>query len=386
MAKTQHQQGLPKFSGALDKFKYEETTPEIGREYPNVNIVDDLLNAENADEILRDVAITISQRGVVFFRAQNNLTNELQMEFVNRLGRSVGKPESSSVHIFPLAPAHVPEGGTGDRHISYVNSTAFKYMFEKMPNMDKRRFDAAEWHTDIQFEPVPADYTSLRVHKLPESGGDTLWASGYELYNRLSKPYQDFVDGLTVTCRADCVLMAMQRKGEQIEEGERGSPLNVGRSLTAVHPVVRTNPVTGWKSIYSVGQFSKRINEVNQYESDELLKKFYGMIQDNHDLQVRFRWRNPNDIAIWDNRSTFHRATFDYLNLGERAGNRAVGIGEAPYFDPHSKSRAEALGVKKAEETTKMASGGHMAHGHHMATGHHATNGHHASNGHHMVH
>ncbi len=234
---------------------------------------------------------------MVFFRAQNNLTNELQKEFVHRLGQLAGKPDTSTVHIFPLAPAHVPEGGTGDRHISYVNSVGFKYMFEKMPNMDKRRFDAAEWHSDIQFEPVPADYTSLRVIKLPETGGDTLWASGYEMYNRLSKPYQAFVDGLSVTCRADCVLMAMERKGEQIEEGERGSPLNVGRALTAVHPVVRTHPVTGWKSIYAVGQFAKRINEVNKLESDELLKKFYSMIQDNHDLQVRFRWRTPNDIG-----------------------------------------------------------------------------------------
>ena len=47
-----------KLSGALDQFKYEDTTPVIGREFFDVNIVDDLLNAENADELLRDVAIT----------------------------------------------------------------------------------------------------------------------------------------------------------------------------------------------------------------------------------------------------------------------------------------------------------------------------------------
>ncbi|KAK0724090.1 hypothetical protein B0H67DRAFT_529658 [Lasiosphaeris hirsuta] len=358
MAEGQGRKPL-ELSGALDKFGYEETTPEIGREYVNVNIVDDLLKAESADDLLRDLAITISRRGVVFFRAQTNLSNDLQKEFVHRLGQLAGKPEESSVHIFPLAPAHVPEGGTPDRHISYVNSVGFKYMFEKMPNMDKRRFDAAEWHTDIQFEPVPADYTSLRVIKLPETGGDTLWASGYELYNRLSKPYQSFVDGLTVTCRADCVLMAIRNRGEKIEEGERGNPLNTGTALTAVHPVVRTNPVTGWKSIFAVGQFSKRINEVNQYESDELLKKFYGMIQDNHDLQCRFKWRNPHDIAIWDNRSVFHRATFDYMNLGERSGNRAVGIGEAPYFDPGSKSRAEALGLVKEPQSNGAPATGH---------------------------
>ena len=47
-----------KLSGALNPFKFEETTPAIGREFLNVDIVDDLLNAENADERLRDLAIT----------------------------------------------------------------------------------------------------------------------------------------------------------------------------------------------------------------------------------------------------------------------------------------------------------------------------------------
>lgn len=47
-----------KFSGALDQFKHEDTTPIIGREFFDVNIVDDLLNGENADERLRDIAIT----------------------------------------------------------------------------------------------------------------------------------------------------------------------------------------------------------------------------------------------------------------------------------------------------------------------------------------
>lgn len=57
MANTQHKEPL-ELSGALNSFKYEETTPEIGREYIDINIVDDLMKAENADELLRDLAIT----------------------------------------------------------------------------------------------------------------------------------------------------------------------------------------------------------------------------------------------------------------------------------------------------------------------------------------
>jgi hypothetical protein len=48
-----------KVSGALDgAFGFEEVTPVIGREYPTANIINDLLNAPNADELLRDLAIT----------------------------------------------------------------------------------------------------------------------------------------------------------------------------------------------------------------------------------------------------------------------------------------------------------------------------------------
>lgn len=50
------------------------------------------------------------------------------------------------------------------------------------------------------------------------------------------------------------------------------------------------------------------------------------------------------DAAIWDNRSVYHAATWDYEGLGPRTGHRAVGLGERPFFDPKSKSRREALG------------------------------------------
>ena len=55
------------------------------------------------------------------------------------------------------------------------------------------------------------------------------------------------------------------------------------------------------------------------------------------------------------------------MDLGERSGNRAVGIGEIPYFDPRSQSRAEALGLVKPE--TKPTTNG--VHGHGMDQGAH---------------
>ena len=172
-------------------------------------------------------------------------------------------------------------------------------MFKHERKPEKRRYDSARWHSDIQFEPHPADYTSLRLTQLPKTGGDTLWASGYEIYDRFSKPYQTFFESLTATFSGDGFIKAAEADPEKVKifEDERGNPKNVGKELKAVHPVVRTNPVTGWKSIYAVGPFPKYINELNSEESAELLKKFYDVILENHDLTVRFKWRNKNDLG-----------------------------------------------------------------------------------------
>ncbi len=56
-------------------------------------------------------------------------------------------------------------------------------------------------------------------------------------------------------------------------------------------------PMCRWKSIYAIGSFPKYINELNEEESAELLAKFKRMITENHDLQVRFKWRNANDLG-----------------------------------------------------------------------------------------
>lgn len=235
-----------------------------------------------------------------------------------------------------------------------------------MPN--PRRFDEALWHADGQFEQYPPSFTSLRLSKTPKTGGDTLWASGYELYDRCSKTYQSFLEQLTCTFIGDGYHYAADKFSDRfkIHEGPRGSPHNTGKELTAVHPVVRTHPVSGWKNVFAVGPRThgdfgapKYINELNKEESEEILQKFYDMILKNHDLTVRFKWKNSNDmgtcllpgsaqsadfcLAIWDNRCALHSATFDYDGIGERAGVRVAGVGEKPYFDPHSNSRTEVL-------------------------------------------
>ena len=118
-----------------------------------------------------------------------------------------------------------------------------------------------------------------------------MWASGYDMYDRFSKPYQKLFDGLTATYTGDGIARAVKEGRATLYDKPRPSPRNVGVDLVAVHPVVRTNPVTGWKSIFAIGGFPtcKRINELNEDESSELLATFQNMILKNHDLQVWFK-------------------------------------------------------------------------------------------------
>lgn len=126
---------------------------------------------------------------------------------------------------------------------------------------------------------------------------DTLWASGYEIYDRISEPYQKFLETLSVTFEQPGFGKAAERNGFELYDKPRGSPENVGKELKAVHPVVRTNPVTGWKSIFPVGGHVKHINGVTEDESKKLLDWFLDLVYRNHDLQVRLKWQNPNDIG-----------------------------------------------------------------------------------------
>lgn len=134
-----------------------------------------------------------------------------------------------------------------------------------------------------------------RADRLPTP--DTLWASGYDIYDRISEPYQKFLETLTATFENKTFKEIAESQHFELYEQARGAPENVGGELRAIHPVVRTNPVTGWKSIFPVGGHVKHINGLTKEESGNLLSWFLELLHKNHDLQVRHRWQNPNDIG-----------------------------------------------------------------------------------------
>lgn len=58
------------YSGTLDHYAHRDLTPVIGREYEGLQVTD-LLPAPNRHQRIKDLAVTVSQRGVVFLRNQD---------------------------------------------------------------------------------------------------------------------------------------------------------------------------------------------------------------------------------------------------------------------------------------------------------------------------
>ncbi|SPO06792.1 related to taurine dioxygenase [Cephalotrichum gorgonifer] len=335
--------GPLEYSGSLDSYEQFDTTSVIGREFPTLQLTEIL----NDDTKIRDLAVLVSQRGVVFFRNQD-INIEDQKLLGQKLGELTGKPETSKLHRHALSNSKrgiaVDENGKLDDEVSVISSEQIRKFYGNHFNYASKRLASHGWHADITFERIPSDYAILKIVQPSEdAGGDTLWASGYEAYDRLSPALKTLAESLTATHHQPNFVRVKESFGEDLIDDYRGAPENTGLDFKAEHPVVRTNPVTGWKSLFGAAHqvAAGWINGVTERESEILKDYFTQLIAENHDLQVRFRW-NKNDLAIWDNRSVFHTATNDYT--GKRQGNRVVSLGEKPYFDPASVSRREALG------------------------------------------
>ncbi|PPR05023.1 hypothetical protein CVT24_010216 [Panaeolus cyanescens] len=325
-----------RFLRSLSHFKHYDATPHIGTVFTDSNVqLSRLLSSVDSDNTIKDLAVLVSHRGVVFFKDQD-LNIEQQRQLATRLGELSGKPSSSGLHRHPLTP-----DGTdlGDEVLTISSA-------KRVPGDGAGRA-SRRWHTDVTYEPVPSDYATLKMATAPSSGGDTLWASAYEAYDRLSPAFRKFLEGLTALHSASEFHDYAKAAGFVVSPGPRGSPLNVGTDLSAVHPVIRTHPVTGYKALYVNKVFTRKIMELSQEESEEVLSFLARHVAENHDMQVRYKWEK-NDVAIWDNRCTFHTPTYDYDEL--RVGNRVVSLGEVPYFDPNSKSRREDLMAEKGNQ------------------------------------
>ena len=180
------------------------------------------------------------------------------------------------------------------------------------------------WHSDTTFRLRPTKYTILRCQIMPRTGGDTLWADMAAAYQGLSEPFRRMITGLKAVhdfknfrvlfTRSD-TDQARLRKMEELYPNP-------------THPVVRTHPVTGAKTLYVNPQFTLHIEGMAEDESRGLLDILCKQAQ-VPEYQFRHRWQ-PGDIVFWDNTSTQHYAANDYYPERRRMERTAV-IGDVPY-------------------------------------------------------
>ncbi len=259
-------------------------TPSIGAEIAGVDLRDPL-----GDNQIGALKQALADHLVLFFRDQ-----PIDHEAHKRFGRAFGD----------LALHSAVPGIDGHPEIVAIHADA------------ESKFIAGEhWHSDLTCDAEPPLGSILYLHTVPETGGDTLFASMYAAYEALSPRMQAHLEGLTAIHDADHVYRPL------FPDVQRKYPCST-------HPVVRTHPVTGRKLLFVNASYTTRIVEVPKEESDAILAYLYAHLQ-NPNFHVRFRW-TPHAIAFWDNRCTQHMATWDYFP-NVRSGFRVTVAGDRPF-------------------------------------------------------
>ena len=185
------------------------------------------------------------------------------------------------------------------------------------------------WHTDVTWTATPPAFALLHMEVKPERGGDTLWCSATTAYETLSPVMQEFLCDLTVTHSNEGFIRRMiEKTGDPdhhlVHDLRREYP-------PVVHPMIRTHPETGKRSLIWAKNFIERINELTEEESDTILDLLDRHVADAR-LHCRWAWEE-GDLAIWDERSTLHRAAADHWPH-RRVIRRCEIDGDRPYFDP----------------------------------------------------
>jgi len=179
------------------------------------------------------------------------------------------------------------------------------------------------WHSDTTFRKTPTKYTILRCQIMPKVGGDTLWADMEAAYEGLSEVFKRMIVGLRAVHDFKNFRVLFGKSEEDRAKLRKMEELFPNPS----HPVVRTHPVTGRKSIYVNPQFTLHIEGMEPPESQAILGVLFAQAQ-VPEYQFRARW-TPGTIVFWDNRSTQHYAANDYYPERRRMERTAV-VGDEP--------------------------------------------------------
>lgn len=264
-------------------------TPGFGAEVKDIDLSGDL-----DTDTIEAVYNALVDYKVLLLRAPE-LTPDQHMA----LGRRIGEIE---VHAF------FPNLGEGYEQVSVLDSEAGN--------------TATMWHTDETFLEHPPMGTLTQAKILPDVGGDTLFADSAAAYNALSPNMKQYLEGLTAIHDLGKIAELRYRFGS-------GDAQNLADAVLAerrtAHPVVRTHPETGAKSLFVNPTYTRWIVGLPPDESDMLLGFLY-----RHTVKEQFTYRHQwavGDLLMWDNRSTMHMVLNDFG--GRRVMYRVSVVGSA---------------------------------------------------------
>ena len=279
--------------GNNSKIEIEVLTPAIGAVVHGVDLSQPL-----SDDRYAAIEQAFLDHQVIFLRNQN-----LTKEDLKRFGRRFG-----ALNVHPFLPKV-----DGDPEVILLKN-------------DRERPPAVNiWHSDLTYLPKPPLGAVLLAREIPDVGGDTLWASMTAAYEGLSGEMQERLLGLTGVHRGSLAeyRAALGDKVELDPNSEWADP-----NPCAEHPMIRTHPVTGRKSLYLSSTDTRSIKGLEPEESAALLEQLFRHAE-TPEFQVRFRWR-VGDVAVWDNRCTQHYATADYWPKA-RTMHRVTVEGDRPF-------------------------------------------------------
>lgn len=252
--------------------------PGVGAELLGVD-----LSAGVSDAEFAAMRAAYAEHGVIFFRDQN-ISEEEHIAFARRWA-------PIDINRFLSAHPRYPEIA----------------VLSKEP--DQTENIGGAWHTDHSYDHIPAMGSILVARQLPPAGGNTLFASMYAAHDALPEQMQRKLAPLTAVHSAKHIFgkgsFYSTARGDRIGNADAADALE-----DSVHPVVIEHPLSGKKVLYVNFAYTRRIRELPEDESRELLLELYQHCM-KPEFAYEFVWR-PGSIAFWDNRSTWHMARNDY--------------------------------------------------------------------------
>jgi alpha-ketoglutarate-dependent 2,4-dichlorophenoxyacetate dioxygenase len=255
-----------------------------------------VLGAEVTGVVLRDLTeprvlarlrTGMDEHAVLVFRDQA-LTSEEQLAFAQRFDGTLHTKTSVAV----LAKNRFGNEALTD--ISNVGADG-----EILAANDRLRMSTISnrlWHTDASFQDPPGRYSMLSAHVVPPVRADTEFADMRAAYDALDGATQVSLEGLQVF---HSIAYSREVMGFEFSAQEKD------QLKGAVHPLVRTLPRSGRRSLY-LASHASHIVGMPVPEGRLILRDL-----SEHATQPQFVYRHEwrvHDFVIWDNRTTMHRA------------------------------------------------------------------------------